>query len=312
MIILKVLGLLLGSWMAVHLLALFGWFVTVAYLAWGLLVKKPPLAWRKAAGHSSLVVLISLLSVALVYGESKVLEQLGFSLTKKTAEFAIPSQGQYRLGEIFPMKIEIIGVAKPINAVQADLGFNPQQLEVVDISTADSFANIFIQKEINNDGGYARLTGGLPNPGWFSDRGTFGTVLFKGKAPGLAQVKFLPTSMVLANDGKGTNMIKDLSTASYLILPDKISKKEAELQLQLLADNHFVLGEKTQLQLNFYEPGSVLGIWAAKELGQGEVLGQATPAPNQGLGWLAKIDDWILSGGEKFYQSLLRTIKNLF
>ena len=90
----------------------------------------------------------------------------------------------------------------PINAIQADLGFNPEKVEVVDISTQNSFANIFIQKEINNETGYARLTGGLPNPGFFSDRGIFGTVFFRGKQPGVVKIDFLPSSMVLANDGR--------------------------------------------------------------------------------------------------------------
>ncbi len=306
LLLLKSLGLVLASWVLVHVMSIFGWFVAVGYLTWCCLLSKKRFSWQKIAGHVTLIVLVSLLSGGLVYGETKALEQLGISLTKKTVEFVIPNEGQYRLGEIFPMKIEITGVTKPINAVQADIGFNPAHLEVVAISTDESFANIFIQKEINNDGGYARLTGGLPSPGWFSDRGTFGTVLFKAKAPGLTEVKFLPSSLILANDGKGTNVIKDLSSSSYLILPDKISKQEEERQKELLADGHQVLGEATQMQLEFYEPESVLGIWTAHELSQGEVLGEAAPETSAGLMWLARTDQWILSGWEKAFRLIER------
>lgn len=91
------------------------------------------------------------------------------------------------------MKIDITSIKVPINAVQADIGFEPHKLEVVDVSTEDSFANIFIQKEINNEVGYVRLTGGLPNPGFFADRGVFGTVFFKGISPGIVRIEFLPS-----------------------------------------------------------------------------------------------------------------------
>ncbi len=297
--LLKSLGWVLASWILVHILSVFGWFVVIGYVTWCCLLSRKSLGWQRIAGHSLLIILVSLLSAVLVFGEAKALEYFGVSLTKKTVEFVIPSEGQYRLGEIFPMKIEVVGVTKPINAVQVDIGFNPDQLEVVNISTSDSFANIFIQKEINNEGGYARLTGGLPSPGWFSERGTFGTVLFKGKAPGLTQVKFLPTTLVLANDGKGTNVIKELASSSYLILPDKITRQEEERQKKLLANGKKVLGESTQIQLEYYEPDSVLGLWTARELNQGQVLGEAVPETNDGLLWLAELDQWILSVWEK-------------
>jgi hypothetical protein len=164
------------------------------------------------------------------------------------------------------MKIEIAGIQKPINAVQADIGFQPEKLEVVDVSTQDSFANIFIQKEINNQSGYTRLTGGLPNPGFFADSGLFGTVYFKGKSPGIVQIEFLPSSMVLANDGRGTNALKDLASVSYLILPERITEEEEELQKTITLGSA-VLGEQTQdTQLKFYEEKEILGSQIGEEI----------------------------------------------
>lgn len=163
------------------------------------------------------------------------------------------------------MTIEIVGIKTPINAVQTDLGFDPEKLEVVEISTEDSFANIFIQKEISNETGYARLTGGLPNPGFFADKGTFGTVFFKGKNPGVVKVEFLPSSMVLANDGRGTNVIKELASASYLILPEEVSEEERKQQEVLIKP--VVLGERTEeTQMKFYEEEKVLGARVGQEI----------------------------------------------
>ena len=164
------------------------------------------------------------------------------------------------------MKIEIAGIKTPINAVQADLSFDPQKLEVVDISTQDSFATIFVQKEINNEVGYSRLTGGLPNPGFFADHGVLGTVFFKGKSPGVVKIEFVPSSMVLANDGRGTNVLKDLVSVSYLILPEKISPEEEEMQKQIVL-KPVVLGTETEeTQMKFYEEEKVLGTQVGQEI----------------------------------------------
>ncbi len=295
---LKILSFLVASWLLVHVLALFGVFIAVAYPVWWLLTPKqiPCLSCRvkkegercplcrqkvrKKGGlnpkslssaflNASLILIFSLIAFGLVFTESKILFNLGFPPTPRTVAFTIPPKSQCRLEEICLMKIEIAGIKKAINAVQADIGFDSRRIEMVGISTKDSFANIFIQKEINNEVGYARLTGGLPSPGFFADRGTFGTVLFQGKSPGLAQIEFLPSSMVLANDGRGTNVLKQLASTSYLILPEEISKEEKEEQEVLIQPE--VLGEEIEeTQMKFYEEAEVLGASFKEEVEEGK------------------------------------------
>jgi len=277
-IVFKIVAFVLASWLLVHLLAVFGVFLAVAYPLWWLWGPgRIPCLWcliRKnkeecVFSHSvktgGLILVFTLISIGLVFLEGKVLFAFGFPPTPKTVTFVIPPKGEHRLGEIFPMKIEIAGIKTPINAIQTDISFRPDMLEVVDVSTKDSFANIFVQKEVNNEIGYARLTGGLPNPGYFADHGIFGEVYFKGKSPGIAKVEFLPSSMVLANDGKGTNVVKELASASYLILPEKITPEEEEQQEVLIQP--VVLGTETEeTQMKFYEEEKVLGTQVGQEI----------------------------------------------
>jgi len=270
----KIAFFFLASWVLVHVLAVLGVFTAVAYPFWWFLVpEKVPIIgpftekirekrsapFKLILLNTFLIFVVSAVSIGLVFLEGKFLFKLGFPPTQKTVSFVVPSKGQYRLGEIFPMKVEIAGIKTPVNAVQADLGFDPAKIEVAEISTEDSFANIFIQKEINNEAGYARLTGGLPNPGFFADRGVFGTVFFKGKTPGVTKIDFLPSSMVLANDGRGSNVLRELASASYLILPEEISEEEAELQSSVFLRPQ-VLGEKAgETQMKFFEEKDILG-----------------------------------------------------
>ncbi|MCJ7804655.1 cohesin domain-containing protein [Patescibacteria group bacterium] len=277
-LIFKTIGFILVSWLLVHFLAVFGIFLVIAYPFWWLFTPQKTLClfceikklkecfFVHSLINGGIILVLSLLSFGLVFLEGRILFKMGFPPTPKTVSFVIPTKGQYRLGEIFPMKIEIAGIKTPINAIQADLSFEPQKLEVVDISTQDSFANIFIQKEINNEVGYTRLTGGLPAPGFFADRGVFGTVFFKGKSPGVVKIEFAPSSMVLANDGRGTNVLRELAAVSYLILPEKISQEEEKMQKEIVL-KPVVLGTETQeTQMKFYEEEKVLGAQVGQEI----------------------------------------------
>jgi hypothetical protein len=290
--VILILGFSVASWLLVHVLAVLGVFIAFAIPIWWLispntticfycrskrdgewcnLCKKRvsmsdgtyphPKNLRSALLNSLIVLLFTMISAGVVFVESKLLFKVGFPPTPKTVSFVIPSKRQYRLGEIFPVKLEIVGMKTPINAVQADLGFDPERLKVLNISTQDSFANVFLQKDISNETGYVRLTGGLPNPGFSGDVGVFGTVYFRGDVPGITKIDYLPTSMVLANDSYGTNVLKEYPTISYLILPERITTEEEEMQKKLITMEPNVLGAKSEGQLIFYDNnGVVLGL----------------------------------------------------
>ncbi|MFC1700513.1 hypothetical protein ACFLZ4_02635, partial [Patescibacteria group bacterium] len=161
-----------------------------------------------------------------------------------------------------------------------------------------------IQKEIDNENGFARLTGGLPNPGYFSDHGDFGTVYFKGIQPGVSKVEFLPTSLVLANDGKGTNVIKEYASTSFLILPDEIETDIREQQEVLIGAD--VLGEQTEsTQMIFYEEPVVLGIKEDFDKSVPQEL-REIPCPKLGFCVIEFIDKTIIS----FWESVLGIVFN--
>lgn len=292
-ITIKLLFLIILTYIFVHVFALLGIFVSIGYLIWWLFYPKYAVCFscrtKKIGEYCNLckstvtdslsrypktltsaminvvmILLVSVLSVFAVFIEYRILTSIANPVSPKTVSFVIPSEAQYRVGEVFPLKIQLIGIEVPINAIQADIGFDKERLEVIEISTKDSFATVFLQKEMNNELGYARLSGGLPSPGFNAPNGLFGTVYFKGKKPGLEQVYFLDTSLVLANDGKGTNVIKDFSVMPYLITPAELPLDEQELQNALILED--VLGieeENNENQILLFEENeqsNVLGV----------------------------------------------------
>ncbi len=280
---------IVASWIMIHVLAVVGILLSFAYPVWWILFPKQsvcfscrfkkegemcevckakisrstgyaPKTLRSVFINGLFIFFLALASIFFIFLEREVLLRTGIiDDGDGFAEFVIPSEGQYSLGEIFPLKIEISGVETPINVVQADLGYDKDVLEVVDFTITDSFATVFVQKEINNDFGYARLTGGVPNPGLIGSGGVLGTVYFRTKSPGLTQVKFLPTSMVLANDGKGTNVIKEYPTVSYLILSETISPEQKALQDAFVSSNILGASDDVNKLVLFEKDSSVLG-----------------------------------------------------
>lgn len=308
-----ILGTLIISWILVHFIAIFGIFLAAGLPILHLFFYPHILCfWCRLKGgkhtfaHSFidalLLTILTLFSIGVVYGETKLISYLGVNFNAPTVSFVIPGKSQHLREEIFSMPIEIVGIEKPINVVQADLTFDPTILEVVDIDTEGSFASIIVQKDWSNEMGYARLAAGLPNPGFNEQVGHFGTVYFRGKNQGIAEVKFMNTSLVLANNGRGSNVLKDLSSTSFVILPEAIPESEQLRQKDLIIKKQ-VLGEETssdQLDFTSYQmelPKPFAGI-----LGESTMSTPiATTKKNSFLSLLGSIDDKILS----FWRSLL-------
>lgn len=284
---------LIGSFMVTHLMAMFGVFLGIAYPIFTFFFDKKsvcfvcrgttegkicpwcdsyvepgkyyPKSIKSVLLNTFVIFLLTALSVGIVFLENYILDSTGVIRNLKTVTFEIPAKGQYKINEVFSMKIEVKGIKTPINVVQADFSFDPKVLEVINVSTLNSFATIFLQKDVNNDFGYARISGGLPSPGFKEERGIFAEVYFKAKQAGLATVEFLPTSLVLANDGNGTSLLAAFAEASYIIVPESITPDQEISQREFLEKN--VLGAVDPSDLG------VCSIDAADETAGSGVLG---------------------------------------
>lgn len=340
----KIIIMFIGAWFLVHFFALLGVFVSIAHvILWSFFPKSAicvsclskrdgeyckvckktkdktegthPKSFLSVVYTSVLFLLVSILSVGIVYLESKLLNQVLHPVSEKTVSFVIPSKNQYKTGEIFGMDIKLSGIETPINAIQADIGFDRERLEVVDISTKGSFATVFLQKEYNNDLGYARLSGGLPNPGYNAPEGHFGTIYFKSKLAGLAQVFYLDSSLVLANDGKGTNVIKEYSTVSYLITPDLVPQDVQDLQHSLLLDDILGVQDESEEQILLFETSdtNVLGIEDFNNLDiKGTEIQEGDSLGHKFLHLLESFDNFILSVLREVFTFFDSQIFNLF
>lgn len=135
--------------------------------------------------------------------------------------FLSPSSGTFYVGSTFNVSVVVNTNGNNINTVRADLKFDPKKLQVVNPTVGKSLIAIWIlQPAYSNTDGKISFQGGVPSPGINNSAGLISTISFRVMQPGLTNVSFLNSSLILLDDGKGTNVLNSLNQGQYeLTLP---------------------------------------------------------------------------------------------
>lgn len=131
--------------------------------------------------------------------------------------FVSPREGTYEVGDLFSVLVKMNTGGSDINAAVAQLNFDNAKLEVESMGYARSIFTLWTEEpRFSNEGGTIRFSGGIPNPGYNGASGSIVRITFRPKAVGGAPVVFL-SGNVLANDGKGTNILDGMQGGVYTI-----------------------------------------------------------------------------------------------
>lgn len=158
-----------------------------------------------------------------------------------TSLYLFPSGGTYYVGSIFKIEIALNSSDDLINAAEAYLTFNPNELEVLNVSTASSIFNLWTNgPSFSNDEGVINFGGGVP-AGFLGSNGTIIEISFRAKKVSTSKIIF-SSGLVLAADGQGTNILSSMNGGNYSImakasvpLPEEIPP-EMEYQPSLMPD----------------------------------------------------------------------------
>ncbi|HEY5221129.1 MAG TPA: cohesin domain-containing protein [Candidatus Paceibacterota bacterium] len=130
-----------------------------------------------------------------------------------------PQSGTYFAGRSFSVSVLVSSPNQAMNAVQGEVSFPTNQLEVLSISQTNSVISLWVQNPtFSNQDGTIDFGGVSPNPGFQGNNGNIITIRFEAKDTGAAALKFVSGS-VLANDGKGTNILTSMGNANFTIAP---------------------------------------------------------------------------------------------
>ncbi len=135
--------------------------------------------------------------------------------------FVGPASGTFTVGSTFTVSVYVNTGGQSINAIEANLAFPPDKLQVVAPSAGKSLVQIWVnQPTYSNESGILKFQGTIPSPGINTESGLISTVTFRVKSTGTATVRIMDTSRVLLNDGKGTDVLGQTTSGIYsLVLP---------------------------------------------------------------------------------------------
>ncbi|MBI4158060.1 MAG: hypothetical protein HY505_00330 [Candidatus Yanofskybacteria bacterium] len=162
------------------------------------------------------ILIIALLISVLVLPQY-VIGASGDSTYAGASLYVSPLQEDPRAGTNFTLTIKTDSLAEPINAINGRLTFNPDKLEIINVSKVGSIFNIWLEEpNFTNLEGKLSFQGGVPRPGFIGNGGTVLHIIFRAKAPGIASIVW-EKAEVLAHDGKGTNVLTNLQNFNFAI-----------------------------------------------------------------------------------------------
>ncbi len=127
-----------------------------------------------------------------------------------------PGSKSLEIKGTFPIEVKVDTADTSINAAQTTIYFPPEKLEVLNISKEGSIFTLWPEEPaFSNSSGEISFAGGLPTPG-FTGVGDIITINFKAKEEGTANLT-LGEGRVLADDGKGTNILVFIKEAKYSV-----------------------------------------------------------------------------------------------
>lgn len=157
----------------------------------------------------------SILIISIIFGSVNI-----FTNTASAAGASLyltPSTGTFVIDSEFTVSVKLNTGGQVVNAAEGSLSYDTNLLEAISANRNGAVFNLWTTEPVAS-GGNIRFGGGVPMPGYNGTNGHVLSVKFKAKAPGVAQVYFT-SGAVLANDGKGTNILASMGVGSYTISP---------------------------------------------------------------------------------------------
>ena len=137
--------------------------------------------------------------------------------------------------------IRLISGGEAINVIKVVLRYDSNIAAVQEISTTNSICSkeFVIERTIDPKAGLISFTCGIPSPGFTGQRGTVAELVVQPLQSGEMTISFDPgQSLVLANDGLGTNVLRAATNGSYRIISLAEMGAKAPAQVSPFSSTH--------------------------------------------------------------------------
>jgi hypothetical protein len=166
---------------------------------------KRPSVFAVVIVASTLMLIVSGL---LLWNMSQGGTVLNIKTSNQYAVLTFTGKKSESVNQAFPLRLTMDTNGANVNAVGIFIRFDPDKLEVNDISTLNSFCQFYPEKKIDNRAGTISLSCGAPHPG-IKGISELMELKITPLAIGTTTLRIAPDSKVLKSDGKGTNILND-------------------------------------------------------------------------------------------------------
>lgn len=128
-----------------------------------------------------------------------------------------PKTSTIRANKPYTVRLVLDSADRSVNSAEATMTFPIKLLKLKSVSTKNSIFVLWAKKpSISNKAGTIVFDAGKKTPGFKGKNATVLRLTFVGKHKGTATVK-ITKAKTLANDGKGTNVLKKVVAGTYRI-----------------------------------------------------------------------------------------------
>ena len=134
----------------------------------------------------------------------------------------VPDTAVHTVGDTFTATVRVNTGSESINAAEGVLRYDPAVLSVTTVTRTNSIFNLWVtEPTVDRSAGTISFSGGAPS-GYDGAVGELIRVTFRAASAGTGRVSFLEGS-VLANDGRGSNVLTNMSGTSFTVQPVRSS-----------------------------------------------------------------------------------------
>ncbi len=127
-----------------------------------------------------------------------------------------PGSGTFLVGSTFDVSIILDTKGVSANTVEIELMFPADKIQIANPSVGQSIIQLWPAPPVfSNREGKIYFVCGIPSPGVTTSQGVILTLTFRVIAPGGAEIRFGDRTKILANDGRGTNIIGQSPSGFY-------------------------------------------------------------------------------------------------
>ncbi len=142
-----------------------------------------------------------------LYRYTHGLTGIPFSGSNKNGAMYFVGEHKVGVNQPFKLKVMINTAGQSVNAAGLQLRFDPNKIQINEISTLNSFCQYYPEKKFDNRQGLLSLACGSPSV--LKGENELIEMNITPLSVGSTTIYLSSTSKILLSDGKGTNILKD-------------------------------------------------------------------------------------------------------